>query len=599
MVRRTAYCTSVYDLRTEYDRLLASCRKQKITHLSLVAAITGKLYGTPEEFAYWRDRMLADGLTTWGEVIGNGHPAMGEYYTAAGKPVPDLFWDGDLVFPDKVPPHTNLLPRGWQYAVNEFGNPVYCNACPNEACIAGNQWVLRQIAPVFDEIWFDDEFRLDGDQGAGHPFGSTAACYCDRCMADLSARLGRPVTREQVLADQALSDDWTDQRVEKLAAMWQAICDTAREVNPAVNMGLMVRWGGEERDGLDIDQLLPSFGKTPLFRAGEGHFTKREYDHPVSQVMEHLVTAYHASWIPQEVEVWSETTYFDGVTHQDLRKKVALALGAGARAIAYCPCITDKRWISEQDFMAEDDADIEAWGEALGNAANQYQPIAILRSVAAGRGDRLPTQRARDRQVFPLFGLAGLFSTTIRQARWRDTGEQQVLAVTGRTAWNFTMDQLDARDLVLDGAALLENTPLNQQLGIDDVAKDAVGLVTFTGGGFEADGLLWTRNKITVIPYVWQDVPEPLLTQLLGDIRRVLAPKTTAVVVQGDLGVLPVHYRHADRDAILLVNLNHEPRTVELELKGKRTRLVDAAGMAVDTRMTLAADEIMLVYAKD
>ena len=155
MVRRTAYCTSVYDLRTEYDRLLASCRKQKITHLSLVAAITGKLYGTPQEFAYWRDRMLADGLTTWGEVIGNGHPVMGEYYTVAGKPTPDLFWEGELVFPDKVPPHTNLLPRGWQYAVNEFGNPVYCNACPNEACIAGNQWVIRQIAPVFDEIWFD------------------------------------------------------------------------------------------------------------------------------------------------------------------------------------------------------------------------------------------------------------------------------------------------------------------------------------------------------------------------------------------------------------------------------------------------------------
>jgi hypothetical protein len=599
MVRRTAYCTNVYALRTDYDRILASCRKQKITHLSLDVSTTGKLLGTPQEFAYWRDRIVADGLTTWGEVIGNGHPSMGQYYTAQGKPTPDLFWEGDLVLGDKLPPHSNLLPRGWQYAVNEFGNPVYCNACPNEAAIAGNQWVLRQIAPIFDEIWFDDEFRLDGDQGAGEPYGSTAACYCDRCMADLSARLGRPVTREQVLADQALSDAWTDQRVDKLAAMWQAICDTARAVNPRVSMGLMVRWSGEERDGLDIDRLVPSFGQPVLLRAGEGHFTKREYDQPVSQVIEHLVTGYHVSWFPHDVNVWSETTYFDGVTHQDLRKKVALALGAGARTIAYCPCITDKAWISAQDYMAEDDLDIEAWGESLGDAARQYQPIAILRSVSAGRGDRLPTQRSRDRQSFPLFGLAGLFSTVIRQDHWRDTGEQQVLAITGRTALNFSLESIGARELVLDGAALLENTLLNAQLGITKVVKGDGGRVAFSGGGFTADGLLWTSGKTTVIPYVWQDVPAPQLTQLLGDIRRVLAPKLTAVVLQGDLGVLPVHYRHANRDAILLVNMHHEPRTVELELKGARTKLANAAGQPVGKKITLAADEIRLVYATE
>ena len=84
------------------------------------------------------------------------------------------------------------------------------------------------------------------------------------------------------------------------------------------------------------------------------------------------------------------------MTHADIRKKTALSLGAGTRTIDYCPCVSSPEWISTQDFMSADDADIEAWGAALGDAANQHQPIAILRGKSAGRGDRKPTQRCRD-----------------------------------------------------------------------------------------------------------------------------------------------------------------------------------------------------------
>ncbi|MHB9032596.1 MAG: hypothetical protein ACYC6L_06075 [Anaerolineae bacterium] len=595
MVRRTAYCTSVYRLRTDFDRIIASCRKQGISHLSLHSASTGKLYGTPEEQAYWRDRILAAGLTTWGEIIGNGHPT-GAYYKGDAVPVPDLFYDGDLIMRDQPDPHGGLLPRGWQYAVNEFGLPVYCNACPNEACIEGNRWVLRQLAPVFDELWYDDEFRLDGDQGAGH-IHSTAACYCDRCLADLSARLGYTVTREMVLANQALSDAWTDQKVDKLAAMWEALAETARAINPKVRLGLMVRWSGEERDGLDLDRLNTAAGLPTLFRAGEGHFTKREIDQPVAQVMEHLVTSYHVSWMPPETDVWSETTYFAGVTHADIRKKIALTLGAGSRTIAYCAAEYTPEWISGQDFMEQDDAAIEAWGAAAGADGKMYQPVAILRSVSAARGDKQPTQRARDRQVFPLFGLAGLFSTCIRQDHWRDDGSQQVLAITGRTAWDFRLEDLAGRSLVVDGAAILENTPLNAQLGISGVSKGANGLVNFSVDGFKPDGLLWVKGNTVLVPYVWQDVPEAVLNPLLADIRRVVGARVPSAVVEGEPGVLPVHYRHPQRDAILLINLHHEPRTISLALKGGRTRLADDAGRPLAAQMTLEADEVRLVYA--
>lgn len=596
MVRSTAYSTTVWRLDKSYDEIVAACRKQAISHIGILASVTGKLLGTPEKLAYYVKRLAQDGITTWAEVFGVGHPAMGSYYHPDGTPPsPAMHWQSGLIL---EAPHadSNLLPFGWQYAVNEFGNPVYCTACVNQACIDGNRWVMEQLTPIFDEIWFDDEFRLDGDQGAGIPHASTAACYCDHCLEELAQRLGNRVSREDVLAAQVLSDAWADHKTDQMAAMWKAVCDTGKAIKPQLRMGLMIRWGGEERDGLDLAKLLPGFGERPLLRAGEGHFTRAEYTRPESQAIEYLVTSYHVSWFPESVPVWSETTYFKGVTHQDILKKVALALGAGVREIAYCPCVSG--WVTEQTFLAEDKLEIERWASCLADASRHFQPVALLRTPAAGRGDRLPTRRARDRQINPLFSMAGLFSAAFRQNGWRDTGDSYVLAVTGRSVWDFQMSALGERELVLDGAALLEDAPLLGELGISGAAQGEGGLVTFAGDGFEADGLLYTRDGLTIIPYIWQDVPAEQLPALLADIRRVLSPKLDSVVVEGDLFVLPIHYRRDGYDSILLVNLLHEPRTVRLALKGSRQSLLDANGHAVDAAMTLAADEIRLLIAR-
>lgn len=602
MVRCTAYSTRVRSLNStrprsldaRYDEIVAACKAQNITHIGILASVTGKLLAEPEQFRIYRERLARDGITCWAEVFGVGHPAMGTYYNADGTPPdPPLHWDGDLVVRDGD--DVNLLPRDWKYAVNEFGNPVYATAQLDEAWRARNERIVRELAAVFDEIWFDDEYRQDGDQGAGHPHTSTATDYSDEAMAELSAEVGRKVTREDVLADQALHDVWIDLKTRRLARMWQAMCDAARSVNPNVKMGLMIRWFGEERDGLDVDQLVPSMQHPPLLRAGEGHFTAGEYVRPESQVIEYLSASYHVSWYPQETETWTETTYFDGVPREWVLKKVALGLAAGCKAVAYCPCVPD--WIIHQNYLAGDVETIDGWAQTMAHADWQVDPIVILRTASAGRGDKLPTQRIRDRQAFPLFSMAGLYSICVRQGGWRDDGSGSVLAVTGRSVWDFELESLKGRHLVLDGAALLENSPLNEALGIGNVQLGAGGLVTFACDAVKPAGMLWTGPDLTIIPYVWQDVPAPFMDTLLRDIRAVLGKVVRSVVLEGHPLVVPVHVRHEDRDALMLVNLTQEDRTVTVRLRGPRQRLVDQTGTPVPARQVLRADEIRVLYA--
>jgi len=59
----------------------------------------------------------------------------------------------------------------------------------------------------------------------------------------------------------------------------------------------------------------------------------------------------------------------------------------------------------------------------------------------------------------------------------------------------------------------------------------------------------------------------------------------------------PVQVRHEDRDALMLVNLTQEDRTVTVRLRGPRQRLLDQTGAPMPARQVLRADEIKLLYA--
>ncbi|MGB2997596.1 MAG: hypothetical protein WBC59_03050 [Phycisphaerae bacterium] len=596
MVPSSVYAASTFRLAHSYDRILDACRRQGISRIAMCTSVTGKIIGSLKDIARWRDRLRSDGLEVFALIYGLGHPFMDKYYDAAGQPPePTPFYDGPHEMTEQTPADL-LLPRGWQYAVNDFGQPVFCNACPNPAAVAGNVRAVQETAALFDEVWYDDDYRNDGDQMAGAPHTSSAACYCDACVEVLSRRVGRKVSRADVLADQALHEQWVNMKTDKLADMWAAICQAAREVNPNVRMGLMIRWGGEERDGLDLAKLLPHMDGSNLLRAGEGHFGAKEYRRWPSPVVEYLSVTYHVGWFPQSARVLSETTYFHETPPDSVRKKVLLALAAGAGEVSYCPCVHG--WIEDQNFLEHDLPKINQAAELFADKTAMHRPIAMLRGPKAAAGDRRPIQRVRDRQLFPLLGMAGLCSAVVRKGSWRDHDQYDVLAVTSRAVWDFDLSELGERQLVLDGLALLEDAPLIGQLGISTVDRHDGGRVSFSGEGFVADGLLMTRGPVVVIPYVWQDVPDEDLPTLLADIRRVLGPRVSSAVAEGDVLVMPVHYRSGDRDALMLVNLDHQPRTVTVRLPDDRARLFDPAGGAVEPRITLQADEVRLLVSK-
>ncbi|OPZ30885.1 MAG: hypothetical protein BWZ02_00530 [Lentisphaerae bacterium ADurb.BinA184] len=594
-MQTSAYAITAGALEASYAAIVESCRRQAIGKIAILGATTGKLMDSPEAMRRMRRRLESDGIAVFCLVYGIGHPMMAAYYRGRAEPPNPLpFYTGGEVVTRRT--DAALLPRGWQYAVNEFGFPVFCCACPDDACVAANQRVAHVLAQVFDEIWYDDDFRVDGDQGAGTPTASTASCYCDACLADLARRAGRTVSRQEVLRDQALHDAWTAMKTDRLTALWEAVGEAGRAANPLLKMGLMIRWGGEERDGIDVARLLRGFSGDVRVRAGEGHFGVAEYLPPEGQVQAHLSVAHHVGWLPATVAVLSETTYFQGIRREDVLKKIALAVAAGVREISYCPCVSG--WIRHQDFLEPHVPEIHQWRAAFGERGKLENPIAILRSPAAGRGSCDPAARVRDRQIFPLFDLAGLPTIVARLPGPRVPPGVRVVAVTGRTAFDVAPESLAGYEIVVDGAALLEESAFRQWLGIGAVSRLAGGRLDFTAdSSWTADGLFHSRPGVILIPYVWHEVPRAERDQLLGEIRRVVGPRTGAASLSGDFEVFLACARHGDRRSILLVNLSQEPRTVSLHLPGNPANLTAPDGTPLPSDFTLDPDAIRLVHA--
>jgi hypothetical protein len=490
---------------------------------------------------------------------------MERFYNPDGTVTRAQFHEGPMIPPaGEKPKDLNLLPRGWQYAQNEFGQSVYCSACPNDAWLRDNITIIQHLAKVFDEIWYDDEFRVDSDQFAGENHQSTASCYCAHCLQRTSKKVGRTLTAQDVVGDQQLHDAWIAQKVEALTHAWNTFVDAGRAINPKLRVGLMIRWGGEERDGLDAPAIVKKMPQPPLLRLGEGHFNEPEYKLPESQVIEYLVSSYHVSWYPKEAVVKSETTYFAPFPRKYVLKKAALALAAGARQLSYCPCMAE--WIEYQSYIAQDHRDLERYADALGDKADLWGDIQIVRGAHAAAGDRRPVQRRRDRQPFPLFGLAGLCSSVVRVDGWRQNKNAPVVAVTGRAIWDYPPTRWSSHQtIVLDGAALLENSAANESLGLTNVQQSQNGVVTFNAApAWKQTGRLSQNQNLVLIPVVWQDIPAAEMDGWLRDIRTVLAPRMPSPAVQGDLYVIPIHYRRRDRLTTMLVNLTDQPKSITL-----------------------------------
>lgn len=586
------YSVSPSHFEREHKQIIEACLRQGIGHITVIASITGKLLGTQQQLKACRKIIEDAGLRASVMVFAIGHPAMARYYSADGKPpTPALHHTGPMLV-EKGSHDADLLPADWQYGINEFGNPVYCCSCPNDAWLRDNITIAATLAEVFDEIWYDDEYRMDGDQAAGTAHRSTAVCYCDRCMEAVSKRVRRKVTRDEVVKDKELHAVWTDYKTDLLANGMGRFQEAARRVNPKANVALMVRWGGEERDGIDLAKLLPKMGPRPKFRAGEGHFGAKEYFEPMAQAMEYLACSYHVSWFPQDSQVLSETTYFAPMPQHDVLKKAALALAAGADELAYCPCVDG--WVLYQWIIEHAKPLVDECIEAFCDKTAMFQPVSILRTAAAGQGDSQPTQRVLDRQYFPLFTMAGLNSTVVRQGGWRDR-PTPVLAVTGRSAWDFDLSASGSRTVVFDGTALMENSSLNGEIGVKQVHPANADGEIEVDGSFQRDGMLLRSGNRWIIPFLWHKISAEKLPLLLNDIRRVFGPMAGSAWLEGDLDVILAHYRFKEHDSLMLVNMSPKTRRVKLNLSAGRTTCTTWRGAPMGSSVALGPNEIRVL----
>jgi len=84
----------------------------------------------------------------------------------------------------------------------------------------------------------------------------------------------------------------------------------------------------------------------------------------------------------------------------------------------------------------------------------------------------------------------------------------------------------------------------------------------------------------------------------LREVRRVLLPIVRGAAVEGDVNVMLVHYRHADRDVIMVTNLTKEPRKIRLRPAQDRPALADLSGRSLPADWELGPDEIRVVQAR-
>jgi hypothetical protein len=110
-----------------------------------------------------------------------------------------------------------------------------------------------------------------------------------------------------------------------------------------------------------------------------------------------------------------------------------------------------------------------------------------------------------------------------------------------------------------------------------------------------SDGKLWRKDNLVIVPVVWQDIPEVEMEGWLREVRRVISPQVEGLAVDGDVNVLPVHYRLADRDVVLVVNLTKSPRKVRLRPPTDRIRMTNPDGRKIGLEWELDPDEIRVV----
>ncbi len=134
--------------------------------------------------------------------------------------------------------------KSWQMIVGETGTVSKISSCP-----LSPEWqreiadwfarIAREVRPV--AIWIEDDWRLHNHE-ADMNYGG---CFCPLHLARFSARIGRPVGREELLEEMLDHDNllwrryWLDVSRESLLEPARVIEETVHAAASEVRLGLM------------------------------------------------------------------------------------------------------------------------------------------------------------------------------------------------------------------------------------------------------------------------------------------------------------------------------------------------------------------------
>ena len=313
---------SNYERDAAFHRLLELLRQNRsiVDEVSLFETVTHHLYIPPEALAQ-RMALIGRRLVALREV---GVPSVGiNVLTTMG--------------------HIN---EGWDYMpalpfqpmIGHDGAASLGCACPNTPELRQYVWDKYQMAAGEkpDFIWIDDDIRMQGH-------GVAYACFCPTCLGIFADSTGTALTREELVA--ALSDPqradlrqaWVAQNVETLERLLAHVAAAIRDVDPAIETGLMTAGPGwTTYSGQAHGRWMTALGAGKA-RPGGGFYTD---DVPRAMLLKGLEAGRQAYDAPEQV---SDIQYeLENFPYQTLRKAAAsvvnectVALACGLNGIAF------------------------------------------------------------------------------------------------------------------------------------------------------------------------------------------------------------------------------------------------------------------------
>jgi hypothetical protein len=198
-----------------------------------------------------------------------------------------------------------------------------------------------------DFLWVDDDMRISWH-------GALFPCFCDKCVSDFSALVGRKFDRASLVAaldgdsDGSLRREWMSYNADEMCDHVRACAAAARRVNPKIRLGLMTVGLDTHLYNLNnFEDMMKALG-ADMLRPGGGYWTAEV---PEDYFSKCLSVAYQIELSPsgKDIQYESETIpHIESKPKKIHSMEMCAALMSGCNGVA----IDDVR-ITEPHYFRE------------------------------------------------------------------------------------------------------------------------------------------------------------------------------------------------------------------------------------------------------